>query len=299
MNEFEHARLLLTKLAQNGHVAIRFINPAGAVCLAVMASAGRQGMTSFVGRAMGYARASGLESVLLQCAPESQLNEFSGVTYSPLTRLRLPLDVDRCNGTINALFRSRLAAHGSTFVRDLCKVVGELHDNVTSHSRGVGYSAAQVYGHRLIFSIADGGRGLLRAVSRAAPGVSTDAAAICWAFEKGNTGAGAAAIDPFAQRWAPGAYDAEADIGEEQNHHQGLGLWELEQLVTRCGGRLWVWSGSAARSLSADGWVDIDPGLEWRGVAITLELPLHLDGERAVDTYDQASDAELAKELGL
>lgn len=295
MHEFDHGRILVGKLLRGEEVEVRFVNPVAAVCLAAIRD--NCSRLKLVGRAQGYARASGLEAAIATGEPQPKPNELLGVNYSPLTRLRLPLDVESCNTTINALFRNRLAEHGEALVGRICKVVGELHDNVTSHSRGSGFSAAQVYRRRLVFGIADSGCGILRAIRRAAPHIVEHGAAISWAFQKGNTGA--VVSDSMAQRWEPGASDPYTDYGEELgNHHQGLGLWTLEQLVSDFGGALWLWSGDAVRRRDDRGWVELDPGTTWSGVVIALEIPLNPATDQAVGSYI-SDDEGLAEDLGL
>jgi hypothetical protein len=103
----------------------------------------------------------------------------------------------------------------------------------------------------------------------------------------------------MAQRWEPGAVDPYADYGQEEgNHHQGLGLWTLEQLVSDFGGTLWLWSGNAVRRRTQRGWVAIDPGATWNGVVIALEIPLNPATAGTVGSYI-SEDEGLAEDLGL
>jgi hypothetical protein len=126
----------------------------------------------------------------------------------------------------------------------------------------------------------------------------TDAEALVWAFGRGNTSA-RSNPDPWGQRWSPGAGDAQADWGEEENAHQGLGLASLEGLVTQVRGSLWVVSGSAQRVMENGTWVGgcTVPAVLWPGVAIEVDLPVET-GQRPEEPYNKRAD-ELAKELGL
>jgi hypothetical protein len=100
-------------------------------------------------------------------------------------------EVDACNAVINNLFYEQLGENGSDFIRVLSKVVGEMHDNVASHSRGIGFSSAQRYergeGDVIQFAIVDTGVGMLRNVTPVAPAVTTDEGAIDWCLRRGNT----------------------------------------------------------------------------------------------------------------
>lgn len=282
-----------------GSCEVRFVTPILSVCLASQAARGAKGSSpsiNFAGDSDSYARNTGLSDAMRGCwKPTMTSGGLLGVSYSPLNQLARAVDVERCNSVINTLFRHRLAGR---LASGICKVVGELHDNVASHARGAGFSAAQVYGgSELTFAIADSGCGLLTNAKRVG-GATTDAEAIVWAFGKGNTSARKVA-DPWAQRWAPGTSDPQVDDGAEENAHQGLGLYQLEQLVMQSGGSLWVSSGAAQRLMRDGAWQGecSDSPVRWQGLAIEVCLPLE-SGLKSPTPYTEGL-GDLASELGL
>jgi hypothetical protein len=174
---------------------------------------------AFSSAAQSYAHTIGLLRALEgRPLSASQRGPCSG-NYSPLVSVSTEADVETSDTTINSLFRSKFEGFNKRFVNHLCKVVGELHDNVASHSRGMGFSAAQVWGgDRLEFAIADNGRGFLSAVKKKS-GASTHIEALEWALKKGNT-----ATEPsetWQQRYSPGAGDPVCDYGGQWKPSHG------------------------------------------------------------------------------
>jgi hypothetical protein len=253
-----------------------------------------------------YATSCGLQAVLDgQYLPPS-LAGLQGSTYTGLTRLVSAHEVDACNAVINNLFYEQLGENGGEFIRVLGKVVGEMHDNVASHARGVGFSSAQRHkrlrGDFIQFAIADTGVGMLRNVKKTAPDVSTDAQAIEWCLRRGNTTA-ADDSDGWEQRLPEDSllspYPRAVRSITGDNHHQGLGLWHLQEIVRAAGGSFWLASGAGqCRYLEGDdapSYHSLDPF--WQGVAIEVELPV--PEAASENTVRRAALEGLAERLGL
>ncbi len=253
-----------------------------------------------------YAANCGLQAVLDgQYVPPS-LTGRQGWTYTRLTRLTSADEVDACNTVINNLFYEQLGENGSEFIRVLSKVVGEMHDNVASHSRGVGFSSAQRYrtnrGDFIQFAIVDSGVGMLRNVKAAAQAVSTDEQAIEWCLQRGNTTA-ASDGDGWEQRIPEDSvvspYPQTVRTVTGDNHHQGLGLWHLQEAVRAAGGSFWVASGAGQcryfAGANGPSYDSMSPS--WQGVAIEVELPV--PRVPAANAARRAALEGLAERLGL
>jgi len=253
-----------------------------------------------------YSLTCGLRAVIEGRYQMPSLTGLQGLTYTRLTRLASPHEVDACNAVINDLFHEQFGKNGEEFIRLLSKVVGELHDNVASHARGVGFSIAQRYrragGDVIQFAIVDCGIGMLRNVKKVEPSVTTDERAIDWCLQRGNTTA-VSEVDDWAQRlpedslFSPYPETVRTVAGE--NHHQGLGLWHLREIVRAAGGSFWVASGAGqcrylvgAAGLS---YAFVEP--RWQGVAIEVELPVPQVSLAA--TARRAALEGLAERLGL
>lgn len=230
-----------------------------------------------------YAASCGLQAVLDGQDTPRSLAGLQGVTYTRLTRLMSEHEVDACNAVINNLFYEQLGENGSDFIRVLSKVVGEMHDKVASHSRGIGFSSAQRYergeGDVIQFAIVDTGVGMLRNVTPVAPAVTTDEGAIDWCLRRGNTTA-ARKGDGWEQRLPEDSlfspYPRAVGTVRGDDHHQGLGLWHLQEIVRAAGGCFWVASGAGQGRYLAGAdrpsYDSLDP--PWHGVAIEVELPV-------------------------
>jgi hypothetical protein len=83
------------------------------------------------------------------------------------------------------------------------------------------------------------------------------------------------------------------------NHHQGLGLWHLQEIVRSAGGSFWVASGAGqGRYLAgADGPSYDSSKPFWQGVAIEVELPV--PRAMAGTTARRTALEGLAERLGL
>jgi hypothetical protein len=281
-----------------GKCSLDFVTPVVSVCLATrqVQNRGRVSEVAFNGNAKAYARTIGLIDAIDGKPQPFSPTGLAGKTYSPLAHLSTAAEVEPCNKLMNTLFRAQLGGHDPGCVNRICKVIGELHDNVASHASGIGFSAAQSLNGWLYFAIADAGRGFLRNAKRVGA-ANSHAEAIEWAFVRGNTSA-RRQDDSWAQRWEPGAL-AVSDFGApDDNHHQGLGLSLLEGLVVELGGSLWVLSGGAQRTMTSGTWAPCSESpVSWGGVAIELAFPIFKRSGQAAVQLSEPDD--LAEELGL
>jgi len=256
------------------HTTVNFVSPVLSCVCAVLSQRGAcKNPIRFQGAAERYAETNGLASLLAGCYRNEIPSGQQGITYSRLTRLLEAHEVDAGNRVIADLLYSQLG--GSPFTNQLVGVVGELHDNVVSHASGAGYSCAQTYNcgeqRRVEFAVADLGRGMLSNVKKILPNMESDLKAIQWCLKKGHTTAGA--VDKWAQR-IPGDSIGSPIPGpvyyaDTENHHAGLGLYQLRKLVRFFQGKLWIWSGKT-QILIHGGKLEILPNSagNWDGVVI-------------------------------
>ncbi len=288
--DHEDAMRLLRVIRSDGlRVPVGWLSPVIVAVLAAEAASGKQRghplqeRLVFQAEQKGYAANCGLQAVLEGQYTPPSLTGLQGLTYTRLTRLASPHEVDACNAVINNLFYEQLGENGGEFIRVLSKVVGEMHDNVASHSRGVGFSIAQRYERRggevVQFAIVDSGVGMLRNVASVAPDVTSDERAIAWCLERGNTTA-ASTGDGWEQRLPEDSlfspYPPTVCTVTGDNHHQGLGLWHLQEIVRAAAGSFWVASGAGQCRYLAGADEPSYDSLEplWQGVAIEVELPV-------------------------
>jgi len=243
-----------------------------------------------------YAETIGLNDVLNGYDPRPP-QKYK--TYSGLTKLNSPELVEQVSGVISD-FVYVAYRDFDTVATLIAKSIGELHDNVTSHSRGTGYSCAQIYKNDLWFVVADNGIGMKRNVARIEP-VQSDYEAIEWCLKKNNTTA--RQIDEFAQRLPADAfqnpYPPSVSIVQEDypNHHQGLGLWHLSELVRKTSGDLHIWSGSSQFIAKPSGVSKRDTSRIWEGTLLCIRLPLE-PNHTEMSQWNQSLE-ELSKRLGI
>lgn len=252
---------------------VGWVSPAVSVCLAAERSRGATVDVEFVGDAGRYASVVGLTEAIHGADPVHAQGHLHGRTYSPLEWLHTHEHVHRSNETIGRLFESQLSGNDNRALRrSLNKIVGELHDNVASHSRGKGFSAAQVYLNRIEYAVADAGCGFLFNARRMVPWLQSDREGIAWAFVRGNTSAPAqnhAGLGP--QRGVDGGdHGSYASDGDE---HAGWGLDELRSMIDQTNGDLWVASGAAGSRYSGGKWLSYTLPVPWDGVFIEFEVP--------------------------
>lgn len=271
----------LAKQIQRGEpTQIGFVSPIVSACLAAQRSRpGTYGTVKFAGDAEAYADYVGLRDVLEGRQPNHTHGAQHGRTYSPLECLSLQEHVNRCNQTITEVIRRKLTPQQFDNVGgEIASSIGELHDNVASHSDGQGYSAAQVYKAGkpdgfVSYAIADNGRGFLSNARGADTSVTTHHDAVKWAFRRGTT----SAVEPDwwsikGQRGiSADDYDASHGPGLV---HAGMGLANLAELVLQADGTLWVCSGDASLVYQNGTWRTHDTDFSWPGVMIELKIPL-------------------------
>jgi hypothetical protein len=265
--------LSVVSAARVGRAEVGWVSPAVSVCLAAERSRGRPLDVRFIGDARRYAEIVGLSEAVRGANPVHVQGFLHGRTYSPLEWLHSHEHVHRCNETIGRLLETQLGGdHHRGLRRSLNKIVGELHDNVASHSRGKGFSAAQVYLNRIEYAVADVGCGFLSNARRAAPWLQSDFDGIAWAFVRGNTSAPAT---PHAGLgFQRGLGEDETGVSEYAgDEHAGWGLDELRAMIDQTNGDLWVASGAAGLRYAGGAWVPYTLSVPWNGVFIELEVP--------------------------
>jgi hypothetical protein len=252
-----------------------------------------------------YASAIALEYALdgIDNYPYARRN--SGRNYRELVHLGSAEDTDNATGTINSCIRqSFLGHHDMTgFVSDLCDVVGDLHDNVWSHGMSTGVSMAQFWenfslsGYSFEFALADCGYGFLRELKRVGLSVNDDAEAIEWCIQKGNSSKKLKDKDDWGQRLpADIAGNPIPGIGHvvvNDNHHMGLGLAKLIELVDNYRGELWLASGETTLLVNQNGQKEYKNNKQkWQGVVLACRF----DTERA-KRYIAKHDDEITTSL--
>jgi len=224
--------------------------------------------------------AQALNSSAPDIYPHQRKNE--GVNYSSITGLNSPAVTDLATSAINNCLR-RLAEPDSPGIIELTNVVGELHDNVWSHGQSTGFSMAQKTkipyedDFYIEFALADKGIGLRAEMNRAKIPVDSDRNAILWCFEKGHSTK--LKVDDGWEQRLPADYIGGSPYGEgvkttySENHHQGLGLHKLSQLIGSFSGKLQFASGTALYQIAESGvesWIDLSK--DWQGVALTCRF---------------------------
>ncbi|HEY1602106.1 MAG TPA: hypothetical protein VGG64_21065 [Pirellulales bacterium] len=306
-NQAVRAILARTK-DPNRDAEIRFVSPIVSTAVAA-AAVTDQSFRELRCReeCQGYADMIGLTEAINGDIPVGKPSELHGQKFSRLTRLYHPTEVEGCNQIISDLLHANLdGEQNAGFINAVVKVVGELHDNVPSHSNGVGFSAAQVYcntvGCRLEFAITDCGCGMLHNVRKVDKAVQTDIDAIEWCLERRHTTAKPLSgleqkvpddsiISPFPA--------AVTTVTSYDQHHVGEGLWCLTTLIREIEGSVWIWSGNGALLIGPDGTRTAKTtDTKWCGLAIEMELDL--GKAQAFDDGELSpSLQEIAERLGL
>jgi hypothetical protein len=244
-------------------------------------------------RAMKVERALGIDDTY------PHIRRRAGRNYSPFVILESAEVVDQATSAMQGCVRAMIREPSSSeFVDMLCDVVGDLHDNVWSHANAPGLSLAQRWKtdkgqnpvHHLEFALADCGIGFLGELQRAGvaqrEGIVSDADAIRWCIQWGNTSK-AAASDEWAQR-LPQDFRGNPMPGSgrimSENHHLGIGLGKLVNAIHRSQGALWLVSGAALLHISTAGtetYVDVPS--PWQGVALACRFATFTVAQRTVD----------------
>jgi hypothetical protein len=148
----------------------------------------------------GYLRAMHAPEVLGEKDTYPYANHKKGINYSPFVSLNNANVVDAATSAMNGCIQSLIGSElKNGFVKDLCDVVGDLHDNVWAHAESPGVSLAQKWNdprsdrsEQIIeFALADCGRGFLRELLRVGLaqrlGIEDHQGAIAWCIAEGNS----------------------------------------------------------------------------------------------------------------
>ncbi len=200
---------------------------------------------------------------------------------SPLTLFDPCGGLDQATETINSYLKNNINDY--KLLGSLTNVVGELHDNVCSHGKTFGFSMAQVREDAAEFCIADLGGGFLKVLNKAGvPGINSDSDAIKWCLRRNNT---STSYEPQEDPWVqslPSDFSGVNPMGRYASYssgdnHMGVGLAELFDLHSEYDGSvLNIASGETAVEFRNGRETNTRRGIDWKGVAIDLVLPLSL-----------------------
>lgn len=235
---------------------------------------------------MSYLRTLGFHKQLWQM--EDGINRVNcGKTYSPLTPLKHPSQVDLANTTINNCLRELVGHERSEGIAGLSRVVGELHDNVWSHGKSTGFSMAQRtkvpntkgLDHYIEFALADSGLGFLEELSRVKIQINNHKDAIDWCITEGNSSKLKKDEEGWTQRLREDHLgpDPMNGFGGEvpENNHQGLGLAHLIRLVRDYKGELQLCTGDILFKIDPNGERTYEKlKIEWKGVGISCRFKM-------------------------
>jgi hypothetical protein len=257
---------------------------------------------NFAGNCEKYHKNNGLADTLRGKYSFPQRTGRHGSTYSKLTKLATNPEVDACNVIVGDLIHEQLGEKNPRAASRITSVVGELHDNVASHACGMGYSAVQTYSDpvaRIVFAIADRGRGMLRNVQKVSPSIQTHSDAIKWCLYPGNTTAhNKSSWDQrLPEDYIINPYPTSVATSTCENHHMGLGLSKLAELVRDYGGSLWILSGNSHFFSGINGDTFGESRLKWDGVAIEFEIPIPLSSDSTLKPRPDLE--ELGKRTGI
>lgn len=257
-----------------------------------------------------YMRAINLQGALWGKDQYQQERVNVGKHYSLVTALTNVEAVDTATSSINSCVRQltfpdRGPGEQPKGLTDLTHVIGELHDNVWSHGKSTGFSFAQRYAvpytnsreHYLEFSLADCGYGFLRELNRVGiPHIETHQQAIEWCIQEGHSSKHADLQDDWAQQLPQdfiggNIFGRCVAVKEEENNHQGLGLYHLMELVKTYNGELHLATGNVCLEAIGDEVSYTMLRNEWQGLAISCRFKIH---ELAADDKDnEVNDPQL------
>ncbi len=141
------------------------------------------------------------------------------------------------------------------------------------------------------FALADHGMGLLNELKRVDEAADNDQEAIEWCIQEGHS----TKIVPPEDDWAQtvpvdmigNPFRGVEQVRHSDNHHMGLGLFKLIQVVTRFSGELSLATGNKIFLLAEDGQKSYkDSRYPWQGVAISCRFNTRLienDSQEPVD----------------
>lgn len=224
-----------------------------------------------------------------------------GKNYSVLAPLISEYQTESANSIINNCIRYNVGyvAKKPASASTLTEIVGELHDNVWSHAKSAGFSLFQkthgINGEVFLeFAIADRGYGFFRELKRVNIDVANDKEAIDWCLRQGNTSKKPKEDDGWTQQLPAdviGNPMGEYANFHDGNHHQGLGLAKLKEMIIEARGTLKIASGKQLYILdnTTEMWDDIT-STPWNGVAISFVIPIknleYLEKDRNMEAED-------------
>ncbi len=220
-----------------------------------------------------------------------------GKRYSPIVCLNSVEHVDKATTEIGSCIKSMLNNTHSVGLERLIEVIGEVHDNVWSHGKSTGFSMAQIYTDPrsntsfIEFTLADKGHGFLPEMRRVGKSVQSHRDAIEWCIQEGNSTKHSKDEDAWLQR-VPGDLIGENPMGLfggdiSDNHHQGLGLFHLIDLVEKHNGELYLISGDTALHIRDKQKTYLELCNAWKGVIISCRFDrdelLSTDTQKTID----------------
>lgn len=218
-----------------------------------------------------------------------------GRSYCPLIELSSPEHTDTATTIIGNILERRCGEDAYSVI----DVIGELIDNVWSHGKALGYAVAQVSRDDIKFSVVDIGKGFKNVLQEAnISGIKSDIDAINWSIQKGHTSKGQedewAQFLPFDSYENP--FSSGVPIKEEENHHEGLGLYKLVDLVQKTKGNLSILSGQGLKFISAERELDSELKNHWQGVVIYCTLNIR-NIKNALQNSDASDIDAILKEI--
>ena len=218
-----------------------------------------------------YAQTLKLEEVL-GYNPSQDLNRPNeDNTYTPLVRLNQRGDGRATANLIGNFLLERVNKQEHPGILELVKVIGELFDNVEAHGCSPAFGCAQIYqGQEIEFALVDYGIGFLEEIksSRQSGVASSHREAIDWCLQEGTS------TKEVEDEWAqqiPHSSSVEQQT-QTGNHHQGLGLYEFQQLAASYNASLYIASGDCVLGMSQGGQREYNEIPEWRGVALSCSF---------------------------
>lgn len=188
--EHAHAVRYIERIRDGQQVEVDWVSPIVATMLAAERIHENHNLNLSFSGCAEYAEYIGLNQVVRGNGQVTE-RQPKKCTYSPLARLATHDDVDRALDIVTSVLDRHMGDEHRSTINEVCRIVGELHDNVASHARGAGFSALQVYTEqrrsRVELAVVDAGIGLLANVKRVDARVKTHQAAIHWCLQKGNT----------------------------------------------------------------------------------------------------------------
>lgn len=280
-----------------------FLTPGALVVLTAFAKSKNleQDRLTLSSATSGYVSAIGLSKALCGVDDYEYGRRKEGKNYSTLEHLNSPEATDIATSRINSCIRSFVSdILPAEFVAKLCEVVGDLHENVWAHGMASGFSMAQKWpvpwtfkrDHYLEFALADSGLGFLSEMRRVGMDVNSHREAIEWCIQEGHSTKKLKPEGEWVQR-IPEDVIGNPLRGVEQtritdNHHMGLGLYKLTQLIKEFHGTLWLATGDTALILEPDqenAYISlIDP---WQGVAIACRFKASLIARAAIEVISR------------